>query len=189
MKLRAGADAILVGVNTIVQDDPSLTVRSRGFSNKPTRRIVLDPNGRSPLDAKVFNDSHAHLTTLVVTRKAAKQRLRKLSERVQVIEAPQQDGLIDLRWLLRKLGKENVTSILVEGGGETNAAFLEQCLAQRIQFFYAPMVLGGRSAPKAVGGEGVLRTSDAIHLRNPQWRRVGPDLLLTARVAAKECQV
>lgn len=189
MKLRAGADAILVGVNTITQDDPSLTVRLRDFGDKPTRRIVIDPNGRSPLDAKVFNDSHAHLTTLVVTEKAAKRRLEKFSGRAQVIVAPERDGMIDLRWLLRKLGKENVTSILVEGGGETNAGFLEHGLAQRIQFFYAPMVLGGRSAPKAVGGNGVLRTRDAFHLRDPEWRRLGPDLLLTASVASTKRQV
>ncbi|HEY3855535.1 MAG TPA: bifunctional diaminohydroxyphosphoribosylaminopyrimidine deaminase/5-amino-6-(5-phosphoribosylamino)uracil reductase RibD [Verrucomicrobiae bacterium] len=189
MKLRAGVDAILVGVNTITADNPSLTVRLRGFGDKPTRRIILDPNGRSPLEAKVFNDSHADLTTLVVTRKAAKRRLKEFSERVHVIEAPERNGMIDLRWLLRTLGKENVTSILVEGGGETNAGFLEQGLAQRIQFFYAPMVLGGRLAPKAVGGNGVLRTRDAIQLQEPKWKRLGPDLLLTARVAATKRQV
>ncbi len=189
MKLRAGADAILVGVNTITQDDPSLTVRLRSFGDKPARRIILDPNGRSPLDAKVFKDSHAHLTTLVVTRKAAKRRLKEISEHTQVIEAPERNGVIDLRWLLRKLGKENVASLLVEGGGETNAGFLERGLAQRIQFFYAPMVLGGRSAAKAVGGNGVLQTCDAIHLRDTEWRRLGPDLLLTARVAADRCQI
>ncbi len=90
-------------------------------------------------------------------------------------------GLIDLRWLARKLGHENVTSLLVEGGGETNAGFLTAKLAHRIAFFYAPMVLGGKAAPKAVGGEGVPRLRHGITLRDAAWRRLGPDLLLTAR--------
>jgi diaminohydroxyphosphoribosylaminopyrimidine deaminase / 5-amino-6-(5-phosphoribosylamino)uracil reductase len=99
-----------------------------------------------------------------------------------VLEAPARNGLIDLRWLMRKLGRENVTSLLVEGGGETNASFLAAGLAQRIAFFYAPMVLGGRSAAKAVAGEGVPRVRNGIPLRDAAWRRLGPDLLLTARV-------
>jgi diaminohydroxyphosphoribosylaminopyrimidine deaminase/5-amino-6-(5-phosphoribosylamino)uracil reductase len=78
------------------------------------------------------------------------------------------------------LGRENVTSLLVEGGGETNAAFLP--LARRVAFFYAPMVLGGRAAPTAVAGEGVANLAGKITLRAPRWRRLGPDLLLLARV-------
>jgi diaminohydroxyphosphoribosylaminopyrimidine deaminase/5-amino-6-(5-phosphoribosylamino)uracil reductase len=87
-----------------------------------------------------------------------------------------------LRWLARKLGHEDVTSLLVEGGGETNASFLAAGLAHRIAFFYAPMVLGGHGAPKAVGGKGVSRLSNGITLCEAAWRRLGPDLLLTARV-------
>jgi diaminohydroxyphosphoribosylaminopyrimidine deaminase / 5-amino-6-(5-phosphoribosylamino)uracil reductase len=184
MKLRARADAILVGVNTIVQDNPRLTVRLRALSNKPLRRIILDPRARSPLEAEVFSDSAASLTTLVVSESAPKARIKAFSGRVRVIVAPVRNGMIDLRWLARKLGRENVTNLLVEGGGETNAAFLAAGLAHRVAFFYAPMVLGARTAPKAVGGEGVPRLSDAIVLRDPAWRRLGTDLLLTARVEA-----
>jgi diaminohydroxyphosphoribosylaminopyrimidine deaminase/5-amino-6-(5-phosphoribosylamino)uracil reductase len=183
MKLRAGADAILVGVNTIVQDNPSLTARLPGFADKPLRRIILDPSARSPLEAKVFSDDAAPLTTLVVTKAAPGRRVEAFSARVRVVlKAPSRNGRIDLGWLMRKLGHENVTSLLVEGGGETNAAFLDAGLAQRIAFFYAPMVLGGRAAPKAVAGNGVARLRNALTLRDAAWRRLGPDLLLTARV-------
>jgi diaminohydroxyphosphoribosylaminopyrimidine deaminase/5-amino-6-(5-phosphoribosylamino)uracil reductase len=177
MKLRAGADAILVGVNTVVQDDPSLTVRLPGFNDKCLRRIILDPNARTPAKARVVSD----LTTLVVTRFAPKQRVKALGAHAQILEAPVRNGMIDLRWLLRKLGAENVASLLVEGGGETNASFLTAKLAHRVTFFYAPMVLGGAGAPKAVGGNGFARLRDAIRLRNVSWRRAGTDLFLTVK--------
>ena len=154
MTLRAGADAILVGVNTIVSDNPSLTLRQSGFADKTLLRIVLDPTGRIPLRSKVVADKFAPWTTVVVTQAAPPRRLTALRRRVQVLKAPTRKGGIDLPWLLRKLGRDQITSLLVEGGGETNAPFLLRRLAQRVAFFYAPMVLGGRDAPKAVAGKG-----------------------------------
>jgi diaminohydroxyphosphoribosylaminopyrimidine deaminase/5-amino-6-(5-phosphoribosylamino)uracil reductase len=90
---------------------------------------------------------------------------------------------IDLRWLMRKLGAQNVTSLLVEGGGEVNASFLLGGLAHRVAFFYAPKILGGRDARKAVAGEGARTLAEALQLRDVEWQRLGPDLLLTARIA------
>jgi diaminohydroxyphosphoribosylaminopyrimidine deaminase/5-amino-6-(5-phosphoribosylamino)uracil reductase len=180
MRLRAGADAILVGVNTIVQDNPSLTARVAGFSGKRLRRIVLDPHARTPAKAKVVSD--AALTTIVVGKSAPRGRVEALAARARVLKAPSRNGVFDLRWLMRTLGEENVTNLLVEGGGETNASFLSAGLAQRVAFFYAPMVLGGAKAPKGVGGKGVARVREGIRLRDESWRRVGTDLLLTARV-------
>jgi diaminohydroxyphosphoribosylaminopyrimidine deaminase/5-amino-6-(5-phosphoribosylamino)uracil reductase len=184
MKLRVATDAILVGVNTIVADNPSLTVRQPGFEDKPLRRIVLDPSGRTPLRAKVITDSSAPLTTIVMTEAAPRSRVTALQRKVQVLQAPLRKGGIDLPWLLKKLGREQVTSLLVEGGGETNASFLLQGLAHRVAFFYAPIVVGGRNAPKAVAGDGILNLTDCIALRDVEWRRVGTDLLLTARTVA-----
>jgi len=183
MTLRAGADAILVGVNTIVMDDPSLTVRRPGFEDKKLRRIVLDPTGRIPFRSKVVADKFAPWTTVVVTKAASPRRTAVLRRRVQVLKAPARNGRIDLPWLLRKLGRDQITSLLVEGGGETNAPFLLPRLAQRVAFFYAPMVLGGSDAPKAVAGAGFPILTSRITLRDVQWRRIGQDLLLTARIA------
>jgi diaminohydroxyphosphoribosylaminopyrimidine deaminase/5-amino-6-(5-phosphoribosylamino)uracil reductase len=182
MTLRAGADAILVGVNTIIQDDPSLTLRKAGFKDKVLRRFILDPSGRIPLQARVITDALAATTTVVVTKSANPQHVAALQSRVHVLKAPERKGRIDLRWLLQKMGSENITSLLIEGGGETNAIFLEQGMVDRLVFFYAPIVLGGNDAPKAVGGEGVLQLKDRVALQNVEWRQLGPDLLLTARV-------
>jgi diaminohydroxyphosphoribosylaminopyrimidine deaminase / 5-amino-6-(5-phosphoribosylamino)uracil reductase len=182
MKLRAGADAILVGVKTVLADDPGLTVRLPGFAQKRWRRIILDPRARTPLTAKVVSDSHAASTIVVVTKAAPSRRAAALGRRVRVLCAPSRADGIDLKWLLRKLGQEDVTLLLVEGGGETNAAFFSAGLAGRVAFFYAPLVLGGRSAPKSVAGEGVTRLSQAPVLRDARWRRLGHDLVFTALV-------
>ncbi|MEK7707702.1 MAG: bifunctional diaminohydroxyphosphoribosylaminopyrimidine deaminase/5-amino-6-(5-phosphoribosylamino)uracil reductase RibD [Verrucomicrobiota bacterium] len=196
MKLRRGSDAILVGVNTVLVDDPSLTARAKMKDGRwkmatPIRRIVLDSMARTPLNAKIASDDHAALTTIVVGRRAPKNRMTALAKRVNVLVAPTakrraRNGApcqIDLRWLLKRLGAENVTSLLIEGGGEVNASFLLGGLAQRVVFFYAPKILGGRGSRKGVAGDGVKTLSEAIQLREVEWRRLGPDLLLTARVA------
>jgi diaminohydroxyphosphoribosylaminopyrimidine deaminase/5-amino-6-(5-phosphoribosylamino)uracil reductase len=197
MKLRAGADAILVGSNTVRADDPSLTVRGRrpeGGGQTPEagsrklelrpRRIVLDSRARTPLAAKVVADEVAAGTTIVVTADAPARRVVALAKRARVVVAPRRSaGGVDLRWLLRRLGAEGVTNLLVEGGGEVNASFLLAGLAQRIAFLYAPRILGGREARKAVAGDGVRSLKEALRLREVKWSRLGPDLLLTARLA------
>jgi diaminohydroxyphosphoribosylaminopyrimidine deaminase / 5-amino-6-(5-phosphoribosylamino)uracil reductase len=148
------------------------------------RRIVLDSMARTPMGAKVVNDPFPGLTTIVVSKHAPRSRVEALAGRVHVLVAPVSKSAIDLRWLLKKLGSENVTSLLVEGGGEVNASFLLGGFAQRVVFFYAPKILGGRDSRKGVAGEGVKSLSEAIPLREVKWRRVGPDLQLTARVGA-----
>ena len=187
MKLRQGSDAILVGINTILADDPSLTARlAQGPKSKAQspklRRIVLDSQARTPLDAKIVSDDLAGLTTIVVSRQAPKKRLVALAKLVRVIAAPVSKSGLDLRWLLKKLGTENITSLLVEGGGEVNASFLLGGLAQRVAFFYAPKILGGREARKGVAGDGAKSLSEALQLCDVAWQRLGEDLLLTASV-------
>jgi len=188
MKLRHGSDAILVGVNTILADDPSLTVRTRMADGgwkmaKPIRRIVLDSRARTPLAAKVVSDEYAGLTTIVVSKLAPKNRVAALAKWVNVIVAPVTNSKLNLKWLLQKLGAENVTSLLVEGGGEVNASFLIGGLAQRVAFFYAPKILGGRAARKAVAGDGAKSLPEVVQLREVEWRKLGADLLLTGLVA------
>ena len=221
MRLRQGSDAILVGINTVLADDPSLTVRGWNGgvrsqelevrSQKALRRIILDSQARTPLTAKVISDEQAALTTIVVGRTAPKRRVAALAKKVRVLTAPpgklassqqpaassqqpsdtgnwqlaigNRRSAINLRWLLRQLGAEGVTSLLVEGGGEVNASFLSQRLAQRVAFFYAPKVLGGRSARKSVAGAGAADWPQILRLSGLTWRKLGDDLLLTARVS------
>ncbi len=186
MKLRRGSDAILVGINTILADDPSLTLRanqnSKTQSEKVLRRIILDSKARTPLNAKIVSDEFVKLTTIMVSKNAPKNRVKALAKKANVIVAPSKNSKMDLKWLLKKLGSENVTSLLVEGGGEVNASFLLGGFAHRIAFFYAPKILGGRDARKGVAGDGVKNLNEIIQLREVEWRKLGEDLLLTARV-------
>ena len=187
MNLRRGADAVLVGINTVLADDPALTTRK---AQSLKRRIVLDSQARTPLNSRVVGDEFAGLTTILVSKQAPKARVAALAKRARVVVAPSarakgkdEEPRIDLRWLLKKLGAEQVTSLLVEGGGEVNASFLLGGLVQRVAFFYAPKILGGRDARKAVGGTGVQSVVEMIRLREVEWRRLGPDFLLTGRVS------
>jgi diaminohydroxyphosphoribosylaminopyrimidine deaminase/5-amino-6-(5-phosphoribosylamino)uracil reductase len=197
MRLRLAADAILAGVNTVLADDPGLTVRrqeSGGRSQesevggqkvlKPVRRLVLDTRARAPLTAQVVSDAFASWTTIFVSRDAPARQVAALAKRVRVVRTPGRAGRLDLRWILRRLGQEGVASLLVEGGGEVNASFLAAGLAQRVAFFYAPKVLGGRAARKAVAGAGFAGWRTLPRLCDLEWRRVDEDLFLTARVGA-----
>lgn len=188
MKLRQASDAILVGVNTVQADDPSLTARmkleagSRKIA-KPLRRIVLDTMARTPVTARVVCDEQAGVTTIVVSRRAPRLRVQALAKNVRVLIAPESRAKrISLRWLLNKLGKEHLTQLLVEGGGEVNASFLMDGLANRVAFFYAPKILGGRDSRRAVGGEGAASLAGVLKLHDVEWRKLGADLLLTALV-------
>ena len=204
MHLRKGADAVLVGVHTVLADDPSLTVRLPDSHPKARglRRIILDTKARTPLDAQVIADQFAGLTTVVVGESAPARRIADLSKRVKVVIAPlaspkTTQGLreskarppgsefgdrIELPWLLKRLGEEEVTSLLVEGGGEVNASFLLNRLAYRIAFFYAPQILGGRAAHRAVAGNGAESLDQILDLTDLDWRRLGPDWLLTGGI-------
>lgn len=194
MKLRERSDAILAGINTVLADNPSLTVRKKTAGGqtliaKPVRRIVLDSLAKTPLDAKIAADEFARFTTIVIGKAAPRKRVAALATRVNVLVAPASPSpgarpSLDLGWLLKQLGAENVTSLLVEGGGEVNASFLLGGLAQRVAFFYAPKILGGRDSRKGVAGGGVTRLGDAIQLDDCQWQKLGDDLSLTAKVVS-----
>lgn len=183
MRMRRAHDAILVGVNTVVADDPALTIRI-GRTERCHRRVVLDTRARTPLGSRVLVDAFAGQTVVVVGGSAPARRVAALEKRVAVWRAPEKDGRVDLAWVLERLGGEGVTSLMVEGGGEVHASFLACRLAHRVAFFYGAKVLGGRKARPGIGGDGFQSLADAPRLANVRARRFGSDLLLEADLLA-----
>ena len=179
--LRAGSDGILVGVGTILADDPSLTVRLR-----PARaplRIVLDPKLRIPLQSKVLTDRQA--PTLVVTTQSSPKPLRELVERLgaEVLVIPDKQGRVEWRVLLEELGRRGMNALLIEGGAEVNASALRSDVVDRVVFFLAPILLGGQDAIGAIGGRSPARLTDALSIQDPMVSRIGSDIMVEGRPA------
>ncbi|MHB9072100.1 MAG: bifunctional diaminohydroxyphosphoribosylaminopyrimidine deaminase/5-amino-6-(5-phosphoribosylamino)uracil reductase RibD [Desulfobaccales bacterium] len=179
-RLRHHVDAILVGVGTVLADNPQLTARlPRGRSQDPIR-IVLDSRLRLPLDAKLVTLNSQAPTWVATTNQAPPDTVRTLEDRgVQILVLPADDGRVSLPALLQILGERQVQSVLVEGGAETLGAFFDQRLVHQFNFFYAPKILGGVRAPGVVGGQGVTHLGEAHIARNLSVRRLGVDLLVS----------
>ena len=183
-KLRAGVDAVMVGANTVIRDNPQLTVR-HGVRGKQPRRVVVDARGRTPTTAKLFTDAMRQRTVVLTTSLSSARWRRYLSlSGIEVLVVAQKRGRVDLRAALKVLGKRNITSMLVEGGAELLGSLFDARLVDKVALFYAPIVIGGRNATTAVGGEGVATVRESVQLRDCRWRRIGKsEMLVEARVA------
>ena len=179
-ELRREADAILVGINTVIKDDPRLTIRSKGQgkeSQKQPLRVIVDSRARTPLRAKVLKGLAK--TVVATTRYADKVRIKALEDRgAKVLIVGSKKGKVDLVKLMKELGKLDIVNLLIEGGGEINASAFASRLVDKTVFFLAPRIIGGREAPTAVEGKGIKRISQAIPLHGLTLRKVGEDLMM-----------
>jgi len=179
-ELRDTSDALCVGVNTVLADDPRLTTRLDKAEVRHPLRVVLDSRGRAPLSARVF-DPELPGRTVVATTQAMPQGHRSALEArgVEVWVLPSDgQGRVGLPALLDCLGEHEVTSLLVEGGGSVLASFFEGRLVDKVLAFVAPLIIGGRDAPTPVGGDGALHLADALRLERMSVERVGEDVLI-----------
>lgn len=166
-------DAILVGINTVLADDPTLTTRLPSGGKNPIR-IVLDSSLKMPLDAKLVTDSAAP-TWIVTTNKAPGDKIEHLTKLGVKVVALQADK-IEVNTLLEHLGSEGVTSIFVEGGATINASFLTTKFVNQVITYIAPKLIGGSQAPSAFTGEGFNKLTDALELEFHSVEKIGPDL-------------
>jgi 2,5-diamino-6-(ribosylamino)-4(3H)-pyrimidinone 5'-phosphate reductase len=172
--LRASVDAVMVGLGTVLADNPSLTVR-RASGENPLR-VVVDSLGKTPPDAKVLDASAR--TIIAVTTKAPKRNVKGLLRRgVQVVAVGKEE--VDLKKLLEKLHGLGVQRLLLEGGSTLNWGMLSRGLVDEVKVAVAPYLLGGAEARTLVGGRGFSKVSKSISLKLVSFDWVGEDLLLT----------
>ncbi|MBK8598973.1 MAG: bifunctional diaminohydroxyphosphoribosylaminopyrimidine deaminase/5-amino-6-(5-phosphoribosylamino)uracil reductase RibD [Holophagales bacterium] len=186
MRLREECDAILVGAGTVLADDPALTRRA-GLNRSvlPHRRIVVDGRLRVSAQSKVFSPEAAGEAWLATAAQENDPRLFPFRERgIRVLSLPgAEEGRIDLGELLSALGRHEVRSLLVEGGGETAWGFVESRLADRVTGYHSPLLLGGRGAPAALSGAGFAKLADAPRLADLEVTTLGDGFRVTGRLA------
>jgi diaminohydroxyphosphoribosylaminopyrimidine deaminase/5-amino-6-(5-phosphoribosylamino)uracil reductase len=180
LELREEHDAILVGIGTVLADDPKLTRRLGLNPVSGWRRIVLDSRLRTPSDAVVVQ-SQPTATLIAHTAKAAEEDRRRLLEaQVELVELPSDDlDRVDLEALLKRLAKSEISALLVEGGPTVHGSFVDADLVDETAFFVAPILIGG-SAPASVAGRGVATLDLARRFRFEDVRHHGDDLEIRA---------
>ncbi len=179
---RARMDAVLVGVNTVLKDDPLLTVRAaRRRAGRPLK-VIVDSRLRTPPTARCLS-SASPAPTLIATTAGSKTRRAALARRgAEMVRLPPQRGRVPLRRLFRLLAERGVQSVLIEGGGEVLASAVEERLVDGVVWCIAPILIGGRAAPTSLGGQGIRRLSDAARVEAVTLRRLGTDLCLEGRL-------
>ncbi|MBR1396466.1 MAG: bifunctional diaminohydroxyphosphoribosylaminopyrimidine deaminase/5-amino-6-(5-phosphoribosylamino)uracil reductase RibD [Selenomonadaceae bacterium] len=174
-ELRDINDAIMVGVGTVLADNPTLTARIDGGKNPI--RIIVDSNARTPIEANVVTDGQAQ-TIIAVTENAPRNKIEALKNLGVDIITAGNDKRVDLTLLMRELGKRDITSVFVEGGGTLNFSLLNENLVDKLYAFIAPKIIGGRNALTSVEGDGFINLSDAALLHDIKTELVGDDVLI-----------
>src|SRR4029077_18917103 len=170
--LRSAHDAILVGVGTVVADDPELTARIGGSESRQPLRVILDSQLRTPPSAKVVGPN-----TLIATTRTGEVGAAEILVLDQAT-----GGRVGLGPLLDEFGRRGILSVLVEGGAEVHASFFAEALVDKVQACIAPIIIGGDAAPGPVGGAGIQNLSDTIRLHEVDTMRIGDDLWISGYV-------
>lgn len=178
-RLRCKSDVVLVGISTVINDDPLLTIRY-GMDKKGTKnpiRIIIDSKARIPLQSKIVKTANQIETRLVVTSKAPSTNLKKLEERglkIIMLEQRREDKekvvedrteKVDLKKLFNQLEEEGVSHVLVEGGGEINWSIIKNNLFNELIVTISPMIIGGKNAISLVGGEGYKTIDESLKVK------------------------
>lgn len=176
--LRAKYDAILIGADTLRKDDPELSVRL--VEGKNPTRIIVSSDGNLPLTHKIFVG--AKIPTIIAVKEiqpAQKEKLLKFSH-VEILEVESTTKYLCVESLLRALGRQNITSVLIEGGSKIHAEFFRRNLVDKVHVCIAPKIVGGDDSYSPVADMEITNINEALLLRDLQYEKIGTDLMITA---------
>ena len=178
-KLRKEMDAIMIGINTLLADDPRLTVHKiESKSDDNPIRIVVDSNARTPLDFRILNDEAP--TIIAATENADPQKIKELSKKASLLRCGRER--VNLKSLMNKLASRGIKTIMLEGGSTLNYSMLENGLVDEVRVCIAPIIAGGVHSKTLVDGEGVDQMIDSVKLELIKSYSLGPDLILEYKV-------
>ena len=178
-EIRDEVDAVLVGVNTVVRDDPRLTARIEGRETKNPARVILDSSLRVPENAQALQGADRAKIFVAALKKADKEKVRRLEDRgITVLFPGEKEGEVDLLALMGLLGEREITSVLVEGGSRVNASALRSGIVDKAIFFFAPKIIGGVDSLPMFGREGVKDLDQAVRLKDIEISRTGEDIMV-----------
>ncbi len=178
--LRAQSDAIMVGINTALADDPMLTARdAEGNANqRQPLRVVLDSHARMPHAARMLRAPGDTLWVTAGDGSTGSPRTEDMPASVETLSMPGADGRVDMRALMSALGERDITSVLMEGGGAVLGTLFDLRMVDKVVAFVAPVIIGGSDAISPVGGRGIASMEDALRLRDVEARRFGADMAI-----------
>lgn len=178
-EMRAQADAMMVGIGTVLADDPRLTARDERGNPRARQplRVVVDSHGRAAVTARLLSEPGK--TLIATSSNAELSTITNNRDGLEVQTFPDQNGRVDLTALTKFLAKERgVTSIMVEGGGTLLGSLFDLELIDKVVAFIAPTIVGGAQAPSPVGGLGAETMTEALELQNVRWKRLGRDMAI-----------
>jgi len=163
-KLRSTVDGIMIGISTVLEDDPMLNVRYSTTGMKNPTRIIIDSKARIPLNSRIIDSSNKIQTIIAVTHNASSRKINEIQKKgAQVLVYG--NGKVNLRNLFQQLEKKGLKKIIVEGGGEINWSVLRLGLVNELVVTISPVVIGGRDAKTLVEGKGFTNISDGIKMK------------------------
>lgn len=181
--LRHKYAAIMVGISTVLVDNPLLTVRIKGFNGKNPIRIIVDSKCRIPLDANVVKKTSNARTIIATTNQADPEKIKLLKDKnVEVLILPTKDTKVDLNALMKKLGELGIDSVFLEGGGTLNYSALDEGVIDKVNFFIAPKIIGGNLSKTPVEGDGVPLVKYAFSVNDMTTQKFGQDIMIEGYV-------
>jgi diaminohydroxyphosphoribosylaminopyrimidine deaminase/5-amino-6-(5-phosphoribosylamino)uracil reductase len=179
-RLRDQVDAVMVGIGTILADNPSLTTRLDRRRGRDPLRIIVDTHLRTPFNANILNAESSASTLIAVGPETGGREKRFLEKKgVSILNCPAKEGKIDLDALMGILGNMEICSILMEGGASITGSMLREKLVDKFHIFTAPKILGGGDGTPMAAGPGPKRMEQCLRLKNTQLRRFGDNILVT----------